>query len=61
MTDITNCPACDGEGFTADDDDRTPWSFWANLQPPANLAVTLGLVHKVRCERCAGTGREEGA
>lgn len=56
MPEITNCPACDGEGFTANDDERTPWSFWASLTWPSNMAIVLGMVRKIPCEQCNGTG-----
>lgn len=64
MTDTTNntqnpttpCPRCEGCGQLANDDDRTPWTFWAELTPPSNMAVTLGLVFPEPCTDCSGTG-----
>jgi hypothetical protein len=64
MTDTTNntpnpptpCPRCEGCGQLANDDDRTPWTFWEQLEPPSNMAVTLGLVSPQPCPDCSGTG-----
>lgn len=58
MTDATTdprCTLCGGEGFTdnnADENERAPWSFWASLTPPSDLAVRLGLVQRTACVRC---------
>jgi hypothetical protein len=50
------CPACMGCGKIANDDDRSPWTYWERLRPPANIAVQLGIVVPLRCEECGGTG-----
>lgn len=53
---LPTCTLCDGEGYTDDNEDETeraPWSFWLALPPGSNVAVTLGLVHKVPCVRCS--------
>ena len=51
------CPACLGWGRIANDEERTPWKYWAELPPPSNLAVQLGLVYPVECSKCGGSGR----
>lgn len=53
---MKKCSACNGEGFTGSDDDRTPWSVWESLPPGSDLAVRLGLVTKITCESCSGKG-----
>jgi hypothetical protein len=50
----TKCGACDGCGFIADDEDHTPWRYWAELEPPANMAVVAGIVKPVICDACKG-------
>jgi hypothetical protein len=45
-----------GCGKIANDDDRSPWTYWERLRPPANIAVQLGIVVPLRCEECGGTG-----
>lgn len=52
----TPCGKCAGCGQIANDDDGTPWKYWAELPPPSNLAVTLGLVRPQTCPACNGTG-----
>lgn len=51
------CDRCQGCGKIANDDDGTPWSYWAELEPPANLAVTAGIVKPVTCDKCGGSGK----
>lgn len=55
--DIESCPDCDGCTDRATDDAASPWWEWAALPPPSNLAVVMGLVQKVPCTTCHGTGR----
>jgi hypothetical protein len=50
------CTACAGCGQVANDDDRTPWRYWAELPVQSALAVTLGLVRPLQCSECGGTG-----
>jgi hypothetical protein len=50
------CPTCAGCGAVANDDDRTPWKYWAELPAPSNLAVRLGIVRPEPCQDCGGTG-----
>ncbi len=57
IPDGPKCRKCDGCGKVATDDDGTPWTFWANLPPGADLAVQLGLVRPVACPVCGGAGR----
>lgn len=50
-----DCHVCDDEGFTDGNQDlseRAPWSFWAGLKPPSDLAVRLGMVKRVPCYEC---------
>jgi len=51
------CVSCNGEGFTGSDDERAPWSFWESLPPGSDLAVQLGLVTKIECATCSGSGQ----
>lgn len=55
------CQGCLGWKRIANSDDGEPWKFWAELTPPENLAVTLGLVYPIICPRCGGSGREPEA
>jgi hypothetical protein len=48
------CQRCDGCGLLADDDEKSPWKYWEELEPPANIAVTMGMVKPVICEKCEG-------
>lgn len=40
------------------DGDKISWKYWAELSPPSNIAVLLGIVKPVECPRCHGTGIE---
>jgi hypothetical protein len=51
------CVTCDGCGKIADDDDGTPWTFWAELPIQSTAAVMLGLVKPIPCPTCKGTGQ----
>src|SRR3546814_5040054 len=33
------CPTCGGCGQIGSDDEGTPWTFWAELKPPSNIAA----------------------
>jgi hypothetical protein len=48
------CSRCAGCGQIANDDDGTPWVYWAELKPPSNMAVALGLVFPLPCPECGG-------
>jgi hypothetical protein len=52
------CSKCLGWKRVANDDDQTPWKYWAELPSPNNLSVQLGLVYPVTCPTCLGTGRD---
>jgi|GEM_PF-2924987 len=54
------CGACAGCGLVADDEDHTPWLYWAELEPPANIAVVMGLVKPMLCDGCKGAGNIVG-
>jgi hypothetical protein len=45
----SGCPRCSGCGQIANDDDGTPWKYWAELPPGSNLAVVMGLVKPIPC------------
>lgn len=51
------CPDCAGCGQVASGDDRTPWKDWLALPLGSSLAVLLGVVRPLQCQRCAGTGK----
>lgn len=57
--DPTACRGCLGSGKVANDDEGAPWPVWEAMVPPTNIAVSLGLVQPVKCERCGGTGRSD--
>jgi hypothetical protein len=50
------CKSCNGCGAVANDDEATPWTYWAELEPPANLAVQAGIVKPIECPSCKGEG-----
>lgn len=50
------CSKCRGCGQIADDDDGTPWTFWAELKFPENMSIVAGLVKPIPCPSCKGTG-----
>ena len=52
------CKECLGWKRIADGDEGGSWKHWAELPPPSNLAVQLGLVKPIECPRCQGTGVE---
>lgn len=52
------CQKCLGWGRIANDDDQTPWKYWAEMPAPSNIAVTLGVVYPITCPRCQGCGKE---
>lgn len=52
-----DCEKCWGTGLLANDDDQSAWWQWAQLPPPSNLAVVIGLVKPVACHVCGGTGK----
>lgn len=54
-----SCPKCAGCGRVADDDENTPWKYWAALPFPSDLAVRLGLVSPRTCQSCGGSGGRE--
>lgn len=55
------CRQCLGWKRIANSEDGESWKYWAELEPPSNLAVTLGLVVPITCPRCNGTGQEPAA
>lgn len=56
MSTTIKCQRCAGCGKLADDDDETPWVYWAELPSPSNLAVVMGIVTPHDCPECEGTG-----
>ena len=52
------CQQCIGWKRIANDDEQLSWKHWAELSPPSNIAVQLGLVFPIECPRCKGTGIE---
>jgi hypothetical protein len=56
-----DCHRCWGSGHIANSDDAKPWPCWADLKPPSNLAVTLGLVQPEPCPQCGGSGKRADA
>lgn len=55
------CRRCLGWKKIANDDEQSSWKHWAELPPPSNIAVTLGMVFPIDCPRCQGRGREPSA
>lgn len=55
-TEPTKCPACDGCGKIANDEDGTPWTYWAALPLQSSAAVLAGLVRPIPCPKCGGRG-----
>jgi hypothetical protein len=52
-----DCPSCAGCGRVANDDDQTPWKYWAELPLQSAIAVTAGFVRPRACLRCNGSGK----
>jgi len=55
--DTRECSRCSGCGEIANDDDGTPWKYWAELPPGSDLAVKAGIVSPIECPECHGTGK----
>lgn len=55
------CKRCLGWKRVANSDDGESWKYWAELAPPSNLAVQLGIVVPLVCPRCDGTGIDPNA
>jgi hypothetical protein len=55
------CQKCLGWKRIANDDEQLSWKHWAELPPPSNIAVQLGLVFPIDCPRCRGSGKEPSA
>jgi hypothetical protein len=53
------CPACAGCGKIANDEERTPWKYWAELPVQSALAVIVGAVKPVVCPDCSGSGKQK--
>jgi hypothetical protein len=51
------CGRCAGCGKIANDDDGTPWKYWAELPVQSAAAVIMGLVKPLECPDCHGTGK----
>src|SRR5256885_1264038 len=43
------CKKCLGWMRIANDEEQSSWKHWAELPPPSNLAVQLGLVYPIVC------------
>lgn len=41
-----------------DDGEGQSWKYWAELAPPMNISVQIGLVKPILCPDCEGTGQE---
>jgi len=52
------CKRCLGWKRIANSDEGESWKYWAELPPPSNLAVQVGLVYPLTCPRCEGSGIE---
>lgn len=52
------CPKCEGCGKVANDEEGTPWTFWASLRPGEGLAVQIGAVVPIICPECKGSGKD---
>lgn len=57
ITGAAACRTCDGCGYLADDDDKTPFKFWLEMPVQSALALQMGLVKPVECPDCDGEGR----
>lgn len=55
------CRRCLGWKQIANSDDGESWKYWAELPPPSNLAVQVGVVFPIQCPRCQGKGVEPSA
>ena len=51
------CTQCLGWKRVAEESGDS-WKYWAELTPPSNIAVQMGLVKPVECPHCHGTGIE---
>lgn len=51
------CPNCAGCGRIANDDEGTPWKYWAELPVQSAIAVIAGIVRPLPCPECGGSGK----
>lgn len=56
---MAECGTCAGCGQIADDEDGTPWKYWAELPAQSAIAITMGLVKPIPCPDCGGSGEAE--
>ena len=54
------CHRCEGGGQIASDEDGSPWTFWAELEPPQDFAVRNGWIFPIPCPECSAPSTEEG-
>lgn len=52
-----DCPSCDGCGKVANTEEREPWTAWMSLPVGSAIAVVMGIVRPITCQRCSGTGK----
>lgn len=60
MSDTTaelECTRCAGCGKIANDDEGTPWKYWAELPVQSAVAVIMGIVRPLPCTECGGSGK----
>jgi len=50
------CGKCEGCGQIANDDDGTPWKYWAEVPIASSMAILMGQVKPIPCPECKGTG-----
>lgn len=51
------CQRCQGCGQIANDDEGTPWTYWAEMPVANAFAVVAGIVRPMKCPDCDGVGK----
>lgn len=54
------CFRCMGCGKIANDEEGSPWSYWAKVPFESAAAIILGVIKPITCPECGGAGVKNG-